>query len=245
MKVPAVEAADVETASEGYAARFAGAAGRWMLDVQWGAVRALLPPPQSDQPTILDVGGGHAQLAIPLCSEGYRVTVVGSNESCRRRVAALADQGRCRFVVGDLRSLPSADLAYDIVLCFRLLTHCEDWPELVGELCRTARRAVIVDYPTGGGIHRLAPSLFRAKRRLEGNTRPWRPFRHAELASAFRHHGFEPHARAGQFFFPMALHRLLGMPRISAALEAVPGAVGLTRRWGSPVILGVHRRDTQ
>ena len=38
---------------------------------------------------MLDVGGGHGQLAIPLCRAGYRVTVLGSDASCRRRLEAL------------------------------------------------------------------------------------------------------------------------------------------------------------
>ena len=57
----ALEQPDVETSSDGYAARFAGPAGRYMLGVQEAAVRSMLadlPPGAS----VLDVGGGHGQL---------------------------------------------------------------------------------------------------------------------------------------------------------------------------------------
>ena len=35
------------------------------------------------------VGGGHAQAAVPLAKDGHRVTVTGSDESCRRRLDQL------------------------------------------------------------------------------------------------------------------------------------------------------------
>jgi len=122
------ETADIETASDDYAGRFAGAVGAWMLKIQEAAVLDLL----QDHPgvTVLDVGGGHGQLAVPLCREKYPVTVVGSAEVCRRRIAALVDAGlpadlsrrsllakgegpaqagQCRFQVADVLKLPFAE----------------------------------------------------------------------------------------------------------------------------------------
>ena len=52
--------------------------------------------------TVLDVGGGHGQLAVPLCRDGWRVTVLGSAESCRHRVREVVDSGACEFVVGNV-----------------------------------------------------------------------------------------------------------------------------------------------
>ena len=42
--------------------------------------------------------------------------------------------------------------------------------------------------------------------------------------------------REGQFFLPMVVHRTLKRQGMSAALEAPFKALGLTRRWGSPVL---------
>ena len=67
------EIADIETSSEDYANRFSGEAGRYFLDAQLATVLDLLKPYATA--TILDVGGGHAQLAIPLIEKGYEVTV--------------------------------------------------------------------------------------------------------------------------------------------------------------------------
>lgn len=235
------ETADIATSSDDYAARFAGPTGAWMLRIQETIVRDLLQ--SLEVTTVLDVGGGHGQLALPLCQAGFPVTVLASAESCRRRITPLVDSGQCRFVVGNLIELPFGDRSFDVALCFRLVTHCERWPELIRELCRVARRAVIIDYPTSQSLNRLAPQLFAAKKKLEGNTRTFRLFRHAELVSEFGKHDFRAGRRIGQFFLPMVLHRMLQCRPLSAALEAAGRGMGLSRRWGSPVILEMLRES--
>lgn len=233
------ETADIETSSDAYARRFDGAAGQWMLEVQERLTLAML----ADRPgiSILDVGGGHGQLAIPLCRAGYRVTVLGSAASCRKRVAGEVESGRCTFLTGNVIDLPFPDGAFDVVISFRLLTHCVAWPVLVRELCRVARQSVIVDYPTSEGLNAIAPALFGAKKKLEGNTRHWRLFTHGEVAEAFAKRGYGVVRRSPQFFLPMVLHRVLRSRQTSRALEGVCRVLGLTRRWGSPVIVEMSR----
>ena len=231
---PYPETADIHTAADEYAARFAGPVGEWMLAVQERITRRLLPVPTGS--AVLDVGGGHGQLAVPLCRDGWRVTVLGSAESCRHRVREVVDSGACSFVVGNVLELPFPDHAMDVALCFRLLTHCARWPELVRELCRVARHAVIVDYPTSQSLNAIAPALFGAKKKYEQNTRHWMLFRHRQVREEFARHGYELTAQTKQFFLPMVLHRMLKTRALSRGSEAVCRALGLTRRWGSPVI---------
>lgn len=237
--VPYPETADIETSSDAYALRFAGSAGQWMLEVQERLTLRML----ADRPgiTVLDVGGGHGQLAVPLCRGGYRVTVLGSAESCRKRVDAVVEEGLCTFLTGNVIALPFPDCSFDAVICFRLLTHCEAWPVLVRELCRVSRGTVIVDYPTSQGINALAPALFDAKKKMEGNTRHWRLFVHAEVRAEFERNGYVEAHRAPQFFLPMVLHRMLRCRALSAGLEACCRGLGLTGRWGSPVIVEMKR----
>lgn len=233
------EVADIETSSDAYATRFAGAAGQWMLEVQERLTLAML----ADRPgvSILDVGGGHGQLAVPLSRDGYKVTVLGSAESCRKRVAGVVEAGRCTFLTGNVINLPFPDRAFDVVICFRLLTHCTAWPVLIRELCRVARQAVIVDYPTSQGLNAIAPALFGAKKKLEGNTRHWRLFRHREVQDEFTKQGYVEARRSAQFFLPMVLHRVLRSRKASAGLEGLCRGLGLTGRWGSPVIVEWRR----
>ncbi len=234
------EIADIETSSDGYAARFSGPVGGWMLAVQEKITVGMLVG--SPGASILDVGGGHGQLANPLCRRAFPVTVLGSDDSCRKRIAGLVESGACRFVVGNVVALPFPDRSFDVVMSFRLLPHCVAWPTLITELSRVARAAVIVDYPTSEGLNAIAPALFGAKKKLEGNTREWRMFRHDEIDAEFVRHGFVLKAREKQFFLPMVLHRALRCRGLSAALEAVCRGLGLTRRWGSPVIAEYRRQ---
>ncbi|MEI6564107.1 MAG: methyltransferase domain-containing protein [bacterium] len=234
-----METADIETSSDGYAARFTGSVGEWMLEMQ----EAMTVPLLLDRAgiSVLDVGGGHGQLARPLCRRGFAVTVLGSDEVCRARISDLVDNGSCRFATGNLVALPFPDRSFDVVMSFRLLPHCVAWPVLIKELSRVARTTVIVDYPTSQGLNAIAPALFGAKKKMEGNTREWRMFRHAEVESEFAKYGFVPGRRNPQFFLPMVLHRMLKCRRVSVGLEAVCRALGLTRRWGSPVIAAFRK----
>ena len=234
------ETADIETSNDDYATRFRGAAGEFMLDVQeritLDFLKALKPA------DVLDVGGGHGQLAIPVADQGIPITVLGSDASCSHRIRDIVEDGRCTFTVGNVINLPYPDDAFDVVICFRLVTHCTRWPELIRELCRVARRAVIVDYPTSQSVNAIAPALFNAKKKLEVNTRHWELFRHHQILESFAEAGFGQARVKKQFFLPMVLHRMLKCRPLSAGLEGLCRGLGLTRLWGSPVIIQMAPR---
>jgi ubiquinone/menaquinone biosynthesis C-methylase UbiE len=237
------ETADVHTASPEYAARFSGPAGRWMLALQEAITLRQLAPFAGG--TVLDVGGGHGQLALPLAERGWNVTIVGSGPDAQSAaVRAAAKAGRLRYATGDLLALPFPDRSFDIVLCFRLLTHCDRWPALVAELCRTARRAVVVDYPTGQSLNCATSLLFGAKKHIEKNTRTYTLFPHRQIADAFAAHAFRRTAIAKQYFLPMVLHRMLKSPALSRLAEFPFRVLGLTALLGSPAIARFERTDS-
>ena len=235
------EDADVETSSATYARRFSGPVGSWFLDVQAKSALELLRPWPGA--TVLDVGGGHGQLAHPLAGAGYSVTVLGSAPSCVEGLGNLHGVKGVRFLSGDLAALPFADRSFDVVLSFRLLTHALRWSALVGELARVAKRAVVIDYPSAISVNFLQGISYRMKRRLEPDTRPFRVFRERELQDAFAEHGFQRTARRPAYVFPMALHRLLGRVELARALEGAASSMGLTGILGSPVILRLERQE--
>ncbi|NCD33358.1 MAG: methyltransferase domain-containing protein [Spartobacteria bacterium] len=234
-----LETADIETSSDDYATRFSGAVGSWMLKIQSDITVGFMQ--QHPVRSVLDVGGGHGQLAIPLSREGFNVTVLGSDVSCAHRLQSQIQAEKLTFIVGDVIHIPSDDAAYDVAISFRLLPHCDHWKELIRELCRVSRDMVIVDYPTAQSVNAIAPMLFGAKKKLEKNTRTWRAFRHDEVASVFEECGYRVVARKGQFFLPMVLHRMLKCPGLSAVMEGFCALIGLRRFWGSPVILCAER----
>jgi len=238
---PFPETADIATSNDDYATRFRGRVGAWMLEVQERGVLKLLDGRVPAGAKILDVGGGHGQLAGPLCREGYPVLVIGSAPSCRHRIADLVDSGACGFEVGNVIALPYEDKSFDAVVSVRMLTHCGQWEQLVAEMCRVSRGPVITDYPTRQSLNAAAPALFKAKKKYEKNTREWKLFRHREVADAFASVGFGESGRYAQFFLPMVVHRALKCRTLSALAEGCSRLMGLTRLWGTPVIVRMER----
>lgn len=231
---------DVETSSAGYAQRFAGRAGRYLLGMQEEALRRTLrdcPPGR-----VLDVGGAHGQLVDPLRSLGWAVTVLGSAEECGHNLRVLHAKRDCEFICSDILHLPFPDGSFELVLSVRLLSHVEDWETFLGELCRVSARWVIVDYPSTSGINALTPLLFRVKKALEGNTRAYRSFSARELDRVLSSHGYRKGAVSRQFVLPMALHRVCGAAAPLRLTESASRAIGLTALAGSPVMLRADRR---
>ncbi|HMP72943.1 MAG TPA: class I SAM-dependent methyltransferase [Kiritimatiellia bacterium] len=236
---PYPEKADIESSSDPYAGRFHGSAGAWMLEVQEAIALSLLAA--TSPLHILDVGGGHGQLARPLVRAGHHVTVLSSHPACRHRIHDLIHPDHCAFDVGDVVALPYPDRSFDAVFCFRLTTHCSVWPQLISELCRVARHTVILDYPTKQSLNAIAPLLFSAKKKIETNTRTWTLFTHRDIRQAFATHRFLPASRKGQFFFPMVIHRIIKNRTLSRALETASRTLGLNHLFGSPVIARFDR----
>jgi SAM-dependent methyltransferase len=233
------ETADIETSSEDYARRFAGEVGEYFLKTQLNILLSLLEP--SKNPTILDVGGGHAQLAIPLVKLGYHVTVTGSNDSCQKRLSQALPEGSFTYQTCDMLHLPYANNSFDIVLSFRLIPHVKNWQSLIAELSRVSARTVIVDYPDLRSVNILNFLFFRLKKLLEGNTRPFGLFRRAQIEREFVRNGMGSPVFIPEFFFPMVLHRKLGSALISANLENICKQSGLTSLLGSPIILRIDK----
>ncbi len=228
------ETADIETANADYAGRFAGAAGAWLLEVQADRLKAALRGLPAGG-NALDVGGGHAQTAPVLVEHGFSTTVTGSAPSCQERVP-----DSIPFQIANHLQLPYGDRSLEVVISFRLMPHCDRWPELVKELCRVADKRVIVDYPSKQSVNFLADALFGLKKNVEKNTRTFTLFSHREVREAFEAEGFTV-KRHPQFFWPMVLHRMLKRPGISRTLEAPARWLGLTALFGSPVVLEARR----
>jgi ubiquinone/menaquinone biosynthesis C-methylase UbiE len=234
------EFADIGSASEDYARRFSGKVGEFFLNVQTRMTLELLRPWPGA--TILDVGGGHGQTALPLVQKGYKVTVAGSSPSAQKRLDSLLPPGSFKFRNCNLLDLPFEAKSFDIVMSFRLLPHMDEWQELIGELCRVADKAVVVDYPDIRSFNFFSEFLFKAKKVVEGNTRPFRCFSRSEVLKPFLKSRFNQPHFSPEFFCPMAIHRAINNRTFSVAVESVSRWMGLTHLWGSPIILRVLRK---
>ncbi|NND00800.1 MAG: methyltransferase domain-containing protein [Gammaproteobacteria bacterium] len=238
-------APDIESSTEAYAARFGGDIGRWFLDVQNAGTATLLTRAglQSTGLKVLDVGGGHAQ-NIPLMRKmAHHLTILGSDDSCQNLFRDAVSSGAVNYNIGPLTALPYADNEFDVVLCYRIMAHIEDWPLLIRELSRVARSLVIVDYTSRFSVNALAELFFGMKKSIEKNTRFYRLHRSSEVVQEFSKSAMRPVAHYSQYFFPMAIHRAVKSRVFSVVLEKVPRIFGLTHIFGSPV-LHAFRPDT-
>ena len=232
--------ADIETSSEDYAKRFSGKIGEYFLSIQTKITLQLLKPLQNSK--ILDVGGGHAQIAVPLIKAGYNLTVVGSEDICKKRLNKFLDPNSFKYESCNLLNLPFDNKSFDIATCFRLLTHEENWRIQIAELCRVAKTAIIIDYPDIRSFNVFYKLLFKIKKKYEGNTRTFRNFSRKELIEEFKKNGFTNPKFKAEFFLPMVVHRALKNVKLMSSLEKVFSFLGLTKYFGSPIILMVEAK---
>ncbi len=228
-------APDIESSTKEYAARFSGEIGQWFIDVQSRGTARLLEKAGLGLSglKVLDVGGGHAQNIALMKKLGHHLTILGSNTSCKALFERLEGVD---FDIGKLTVLPYADKTFDVVLCYRIMAHIDDWPLLVKELSRVAKSLVIVDFTSSSSVNALADVFFSLKKSIEKNTRFYRMHRGAEVVQIFTLSGMQPVAKYAQYFFPMALHRALKSKGLASFLEAIARSLGLTRLLGSPVL---------
>jgi 2-polyprenyl-3-methyl-5-hydroxy-6-metoxy-1,4-benzoquinol methylase len=186
---------------------------------------------------ILDIGGGHAQVAVPLVKNGFRVTVTGSSEVCRARLEKLLCSNSYGFVQCDLLNLPFKNNSFDAALAFRLLPHVDKWRNLISEMCRVSVNLIIFDYPDIRSFNILYRLLFNAKKKFEKDTRSFRLFSRREMLQALDDQNFRNCLFKPQFFIPMVIHRLLQFVWLSKTMEFIFRTIRLTHFFGSPVIL--------
>ena len=227
---------DVHSAGPGYAKRFGGDIGAFFLTRQWEVIEHALRTNKISAGSVLDVGGGHGQLAPRFVAADWKVTVVGSPTASTEQLNSQLDRSDFEYVTSSLPSLPFPNRSFDLVTATRMLAHVPCVSDFLSEVCRVARRAVIVDYPVTGVVHRLAAMALRLKQKLEPDTRPYRCLHRSEVEALFAQHQFAIAAQTGQFLWPMALHRLARQRYLADILEAIPRRCGWAARWGSPII---------
>lgn len=231
-------APDIATASDDYSRRFAGPVGDYFLERQNGIICSMLP--NSDKPLrILEIGGGHLQITPYLLALGHEVHVHGSSEEALHRFEELRKDHpeNLHRAVSPLTTLPYPDRHFDVVIGIRLMAHCDDWRDVLGEMCRLSCGQVIIDYPPESSFNLFYPLLYRFKQKAEGNTRPFLRFSPQVLHDFLKERSFLELQEEREFFLPMVLHRFLKQRRFSELSEGLAQSVGITKILGSPVIL--------
>jgi ubiquinone/menaquinone biosynthesis C-methylase UbiE len=234
------EQADIATSMDNYTSRFSGKVGEYFLELQKKITLDFLK--DENIKTVLDVGGGHAQLAVPLVKEGYNVTITGSNISCRNRLDKFLDQSEFKFIECNFLNLPFESNSFDAVVCFRLLTHEKNWTLLVKEMCRVSKKVIVIDYPDIRSFNIFSKILFGLKKKIEKNTRTFKSFSRKELKKEFEKYDFKYFIFRPQYFLPMVIYRILKNVEILKISEFIFQITGLQYLLGTPVILKVKKQ---
>jgi SAM-dependent methyltransferase len=245
--------ADPATAERFDAARFGGPIGTLIAETQERTLTRFLAPRPGVE--ILDVGTGTGRAAILLARRGARVTGIDASAEMLT-VAARRAQAEPRlplsFARGDAHTLAFPDRSFDATVCLRVVMHTPDWRRVIGELCRVARRRVVLDYPALASAAALQAAgrkglaVFSGRRRagLSGPPRRLEPYRvlsHRAVRDALSSRGFRITGVERQFVLPIALHKAIGSRAFTTRVEGVLAAIGLLRLVGSPVTIVAER----
>jgi len=233
--------ADPQKAASFDAERFGGPIGRLIADAQEAVVAAFLGP--LAERTILDVGTGTGRAALALARRGGRVTGVDASAemlAVARERAAAGGLG-VTFQSGDVHALDFPDRAFDAVVCLRVLMHAPDWRRAVGELCRVSRSQVLFDYPALGSAAALQAAARRLAARGGRRVEAYRVFTGRAVGRELARHGFRIARVHRQFVLPIALHKLVGSPGFTRAVEGALAVFGLRWLLGSPVTIVAER----
>jgi 2-polyprenyl-3-methyl-5-hydroxy-6-metoxy-1,4-benzoquinol methylase len=192
---------------------------------------------------ILDVGTGTGRAALLFARGGAEVTAVDASEAMLAvaRQRAAAQMVEVKFQVGDAHALDFADRSFDAVVCLRMLMHVPNWERCLAELCRTADRLVIVDYPSAVSVALFESMARRLAHRFGGRAEPYRVFTPTTIATAFDRNGFRIRSVHRQFVLPIAFHKAIGSRRFTTRTENALDRLGLLKIFGSPVTLVAER----
>ena len=192
---------------------------------------------------VLDVGTGTGRAALLLARGGARVVGVDASEPMLAVARRRAEQERAQveFRAGDAHALEFGDRAFDTVVSLRVLMHTPRWRTCVAELCRVADRLIVIDYPSSRSAARLESAARGALHRLGIRTEPYRVFSDRQIAAELERGGFAVRAVRRQFVLPIALHKAVGSPRVTRAVERALERLGLLKIFGSPVTIAAER----
>jgi SAM-dependent methyltransferase len=234
--------ADPATAERFDAARFGGPIGTLIAEAQERVLMRFLSPVPGME--ILDVGTGTGRAAIVLARRGARVTGIDASVemlTVAARRAQAEPQLPLTFARGDAHSLAFPDRSFEAAVCLRVVMHTPDWRRVIGELCRVARRRVVIDYPALASAAALQAAgrrgLAFAGRRVEA----YRVFSDRVIRAALESRGFRIAGIDRQFVLPITFHKAIGSRAFTTRAEGALAAIGLLRLAGSPVTIVAER----
>jgi glycosyltransferase involved in cell wall biosynthesis len=221
--------------------RFGSAFGRVLEN---GEVALFMSIVDDTPGRTLDLGCGTGKLSLPLLERSRHVISADRSAEMLRVLGSKARASGVRPVpvICDAHHLPFRDGAFDSVVSSRMLMHVTDWRRSLSEASRVSARVVAVDLPPRRSLSGLA-FVVKQWMRIDRTSSPSSISAGAAMRELERH-GFGVESSEREFFLPVALHRLIDRPAISARFEAVCRRLGLVRLFGAPVTLKAVRRSS-
>ncbi len=129
---------------------------RYAHESQYEAILAHIDPGMS----VLDAGCGEGSIGLLLAKKGISSTGIDMSvpniERATAEAASLGLKASCDFRVGDAEHLSVPDKSFDVVVSSHVLEHLPSFDAGWQELCRVARKRIIVALPTGFNLCALA-----------------------------------------------------------------------------------------
>lgn len=232
--------ADAANAQSFDARRFGGPIGDLVAAGQADVLASMLGPIKGRR--IIDVGTGTGRGAFLLAAAGAEVTGIDASSQMLdiARQRAAETHMPVEFQIGDAHEVAFPDRSFDLAVSLRVLMHTPRWKQCIGELCRVATRAVVIDYPSAMSTA-LVQSIARKLLHPVGLSKePYRVFLDGQIAREFESHGFRITSVHRQFILPIALHKAIGSRRFTEVSEQRLASLGLLR-FGSPVTVYAER----
>jgi ubiquinone/menaquinone biosynthesis C-methylase UbiE len=229
-----------DTANEYEEDRYGSLFGKHLRALEIDKYLSLLAP----EGNVLDVGTGSGKLFSALTEMERNVMGVDASE---RMISLLREKykqhgAKERLLVADALKLPFDDESFNSIVSSRLLMHLYDWRRGITEVCRVAKKEVILDFPPVFGFTIVVPlvNVFKRLLRLDGT--PYRVFSLRAVMQEFKKNGFTVVAVHRLFFLPIGVHRRLDNVELSMGMENKFGTLGLTRSFGGPVLVKAIRQ---
>lgn len=156
-----------------------GPSSRWLRSLVSDQLKSI--PPTSPPRRVLDLGCGEGSTTDFLALSLGAAEIVGVDRSATGIQCAQARFHRPNLVFRHLEEtagMPTG--SFDLVTCFEVLEHVEDWRGMTREIARLSSRHLLVSFPSG----RMRP--------FERNVGHLRNFRRGQFERYMASVGFEP-----------------------------------------------------